>query len=438
MPDEESLAEMTGRYQKLLESNGTIAFKKNDDFSANEDMSSALYLEEYQQDRLTSESGSYDRRVGFDKIGRKTYECVRTFAMIARFRKRLNERVEAWIEEIQDTPDGRKLARHLTLGAYARRNGSVQDFFFSIITDIFQSLENAKRLLDDNIFLYREVSSDIFLIRMLNLDAFGYFNFVTRHMPSDGQLGETYFLRICMALYATENGAERTEADSWEEIWKDIFSEVCRFIGKTAGNYADKPECDYGFVEVDSGESTLKEQAKEHLFRLAEAADAYSNKDLSLSETIDVAGDLVDYLRALRYAALEKTKKSGAAERRHQRILERYQSDLNHCCYLAMNYLQLVYEYKASMRTIQEAVFCGERVLAEDLARGSEKLRDLYEEFRETPLWKNYGAAIHRRYCGEPGEAGGAMMDFVLSMHYAGLIRGAKREAAVPGSPPEI
>ena len=45
--------------------------------------------------------------------------------------------------------------------------------------------------------------------------------------------------------------------------------------------------------------------------------------------------------------------------------LETYQGDLQHCCYLCMNYLQLVYEYPSIMESINGSTFRNEKILGE-------------------------------------------------------------------------
>ena len=428
-PEEKVLKDFADDYLRIFTRIGDFSYKESSAFESKKSLEDAVYLYGIQDESLRDVelSSDNDEAMSYESLK----DLMKSFLMVSVFREKLNKYAKEWIEKIQDTPDGRKIARYLSMGAYARLDGSEKDFFFFVASDILKTESESNELLANNIFLYREVTADLFLIRMLNLDSFGYFNVVTRNLPSDGGWGETYMLRICRVLYAIENGKERTDNKTWDSVWLKIFQSMCLYIGKVIKKYVDKQsnggQEQYGYLMVKKKNIPVIE----YLTEFVKVAEKYGAEKLTLNKTLDVSNDFVDYLRAFReaaakeYSEISKIETSGGKER--LKNLETYQGDLQHCCYLCMNYLQLVYEYPSIMESINGSTFRNEKILGDDLIRGNEALIALQKEFASSDLWKKYGKVICDAYNNGSWEGSQVMTEFVLEMHYASLLRGAKR-----------
>ena len=312
----------------------------------------------------------------------------------ATFIKELTRSVSEKVDQFQGTPDGRKIARHLSMGYYYVSDSASIDFMDNMRLSIRRTKTESFDFWDRNIYLYREVASDLFMAKVLGLTQFGYLNYCTQYIPVDGEMDDSYTARVALTIYAMNGTKEALSRESQSFMWKTMFHSLCNYLGKEI------------YKVIDNAAGELSEQLMDIGAGMENYAARPVNNEVKMLELVEVWGKTLSRL----------CDKTG-----NQHI----SGVLMQCSFLCRNFLKVRSRYVAYLGKLSWSA-----ALAEDLAEGGKALGLLHEELRNTSLWRycctigerfNEPAAIDRTESGTFSVQD--MNEFVLQMHYDMLFR---------------
>lgn len=312
----------------------------------------------------------------------------------ASFIKALTESVSDKVDQFQNTPDGRKIARHLAMGYYYASDSSSIDFMDNMRISIHRTQTESLELWERNIYLYREVASDLFMAKVLGLTQFGYLNYCSKYIPVEGEIDDNYSARMALTIYAMNGTKDSSDRESQFNVWKEMFHSLCKYLGMEINGVADKVTAE------------LSAPVKDFVQGMKNYASRPVNNEVKMLQLVEKTGIVL-----ARFG--EKTD-------------EKHTFDvLMHCSFLCRNFLKVCGSYFSYFGKLSWSA-----ALAEDLAKGGEALGKLHEELKDTYLWR-YCCMIRDSF-NEPESVDSAwrsvfsaeeMNEFVLNMHYDMLFR---------------
>ncbi|MCR5293867.1 MAG: hypothetical protein K6E30_01670, partial [Lachnospiraceae bacterium] len=316
--------------------------------------------------------------------------CMRTAAFI----RKLTKSVSNTITEYQHTPDGRKIARYLSMGYYFVSNDSSIDFMELAQNSLLRTRVDSLTIWDENIYMYREIASDLFMVKMLGLTPFGYLNFCTAYIPADGMLNRQFVSRMAMTIYAM-NGSDGSEERGNQYLrWQEIFPAMCRYIESVIREILNESEDKNRTLEI-----------RDRFVDFAERMNHYANLPVKTGDNMQKLAD--QWSQNLKWFSKQKMEES-------------VKYKLMHCVFLCRNFMQIADFYGTEVGEIEWA-----SELSADLVRGGRILDDLHEELRKSSLWQ-YCSLIQAAF-NEPQSANNKVsgvlpaediVNFVLDMHY--------------------
>ncbi len=317
----------------------------------------------------------------------------------ASFIKELTESVSDKVNQFQNTPDGRRIAKHLSMGYYFDSDSNAStDFMENLRLSIRRTSTDSLDFWNKNIYLYREVASDLFMAKVLGLTEFGYLNYCTRYIPADGELEDTFAARMSLTIYAMSGTKEALKNENRSALWERIFHSLCRFIGMNINSLTKNKADEYS------------EELKDFAGRMEHYAALPVNNEIKMLELVDEWGKNLFAL-------------SCKIENEH------IQRMLMNCSFLCRNFWKVCRTYESYLRNLNWS-----DALAEDLAEGGAALGSLHEELKGSSLWKYcrmIGESFNESKAVDETMAGAfsvqAMNDFILNMHYDMLLGGIEK-----------
>ncbi len=323
-----------------------------------------------------------------DKTEEDFYEiCVGA----AGFIRELTRSVTQKVNEFQDSADGGKIARYLAMGDYFVADNVSIDFMEFAQTSLLRTRVDSLEFWNENLYVYREVASDLFMAKVLGLTPFGYLNFCTRYLPADGMLNRLFVSRIALTVYAMSGFEDNVEGTKLYARWQEVFHALCGYIEQVIRSL---------LKEAGDGHKVEKD-----LTDFAERMKYYASQPVKngvkMLDLVDEWGEFLQWF-------LEQTKELPSSH------------ELVHCGFLCRNFVQIASYYGTEVLELQWS-----EELAEDLAGGGKALEQLHAELENSSL-REYCRLIRNAF-NEPKavneENGGTftpkdMTEFVLNMHY--------------------
>ena len=345
------------------------------------------YTDEY-KDEYPEENKEENKEENIHTREKEFYTiCMRT----ASFIKRVTRRVTETVNNYQETSDGRKIARYFAMGYYFISDDASIDFIEFAKNSLLRTRAESIGFLDDNLFMYREIASDLYMVKMLGLTPFGYLNFCTKYIPADGMMNRQFVSRIVMTIYAMNGGDSISEKGKQYLRWQAVFPEMCQYIKGVIRKILTKPE-------------TVKPM-EAHLIDFANRMDHYAKLPIKTR-------DKMQYL-----ANIWSLNLKGICTRLTE---EPVIQELMHCVFLCRNFMQIADFYGTSVGGSEWA-----EELVKDLTDGCKALDALHKEFKKSPLWDycHWIQAVFNEPYGENEviSKGLPMLNvtkFVLDMHY--------------------
>ena len=325
--------------------------------------------------------------------------CIRT----ASFIRKLTEGIAAMVNKYQHTPDGRKVARYLAMGYYFVSDESALDFMEFAQSSLLRTRVNSITIWNEYLYMYREISSDLFMVKMLGLTPFGYLNFCTKYIPADGKLNRKFVSRIAMTIYAMSGRPINEAVENQFAIWRQIFSAMCSYIESVIREIQGKPQ------SVRS--------INHYLDDFAARMNYYSGLPMKTNsgDSMQALADL--WSQNLKWFSTQVEDKS---------VIQK----LVHCVFLCRNFIQIADYYGSEIGKIEWA-----DELSSDLVNGGAALDELQKELEKSPLW-SYCCLIRAAF-NEPNDIQRAHISealpteiaikFVLDMHYDMLFNSIDR-----------
>ena len=353
-------------------------------------------LDEYTDQR--AEEGKHRLEIQFYTI------CIRT----ASFIRRLTEGVAKMLNTYQHTPDGRKIARYLSMGYYFVSDDSSIDFIETAQNSLLRTRIDSLAIWTDNLYMYREIASDLYMVKLLGLTPFGYLNFCTKYIPADGNLNRQFVSRMAVTIYAMSGENKDEGAGDQYSRWLELFSALCSYIESVTREILQKKE-NQEMLEA-LVEPEYETPLREYLKNFAERMNYYAAHP-------EETGDYMQN-RADKFA-------------RHLKWFSTHLKDdfdiqnLMHCIFLCKNFIQIANYYGTEVGEIEWAP-----ELSEDLLKGGRVLEDLHKELEKSSLYE-YCQLIQEAF-NEPQKTNKrvredlpaeAITKFVLGMHYDMLFR---------------
>ena len=259
---------------------------------------------------------------------------------------------------------------------------------------IHRTQTESLELWERNIYLYREVASDLFMAKVLGLTQFGYLNYCSKYIPVEGEIDDNYSARMALTIYAMNGTKDSSDRESQFNVWKEMFHSLCKYLGMEINGVADKVTAE------------LSAPVKDFVQGMKNYASRPVNNEVKMLQLVEKTGIVL-----ARFG--EKTD-------------EKHTFDvLMHCSFLCRNFLKVCGSYFSYFGKLSWSA-----ALAEDLAKGGEALGKLHEELKDTYLWR-YCCMIRDSF-NEPESVDSAwrsvfsaeeMNEFVLNMHYDMLFR---------------
>ena len=316
--------------------------------------------------------------------------CMRT----ASFIRKLTKGVVEMVNEYQHTPDGKKVARYLAMGYYFVSDDSSLDFMEFAQGSLLRTRVNSIEMWNENLYMYREIASDLFMVKMLGLTPFGYLNFCTRYIPADGKLNREFVSRMAMTIYAMDGSTMGEEAENQFLRLPEIFSAMCCYIEGVIRDVYDEQKND----------KTINRYFDDFASRM----NHYSklSKKTNSRENMQALADL--WSQNLKWFCEQVTD-------------ELVVQKLMHCVFLCRNFIQIADYYGIEIGEIEWA-----EELSRDLVNGGTALDELHKELEQSPLWSyccsiqgvfNEPKVAKMNYYSE-SLATEKATKFVLDMHY--------------------
>lgn len=304
-----------------------------------------------------------------------------------------------------------------------------------IAAHIFNSFDKNLDLFQQNIALYREVSSDLYMVKILDLTPFGYINFFIRNIPMETEMAETYLIRFCRVLYSLKGKEVKSKESSlsWKDVFRDIFSGLCSFLRQMSDR--KKKALENVLEERKDLEKTgscilnLRNQFEV----LQSAARLYQNRlkdPAALTEdTLKDSGHALymEYLKPIwETAAMAIVQLAGEnsvnSTETGMRELRGAFDDIKHAAFLCRAFVDVAEEFPQQEAEIEKYPF-----LVEDLTSGNAFLEKLSSEFRKSLLKRSYCSRVASEF-NEPEEGISFssltshkqiwQVDFIMEMHY--------------------
>ena len=316
-------------------------------------------VDENEADHYETMNYLHDHLLNFDYYGLKDETDEEAFVKlcmaVSMFEREINRTIRTTLMNQQDRVNSRKIARLFYIGVYADLDGKERNFADYAESYIVQSLPLSLKFRTDMTDIYREVTSDLYMVKLLGLTPFGYLNFFTRNVPVDDIMAETYEKRFCMVLYALELEKSKGEKIDWESVWTDLYRSVCRHFLKFVERYTSENYKTIIIGDVEEDGKYKKLSAFEYLEHMGITVEYDMEKR-----------DLQDMYDVLRRTAIGVTAIKDRLEPQSSREIiigqERFVSDLMHCRYLCSNLCSLIYEHESVLQSVTSF-----RYLADDL-----------------------------------------------------------------------
>lgn len=385
-----------------------------------------LPLDEMSADDVSAETHRtilqlYDHLVNFyqgpeDLIDEKEFLelCMNT----AKFEFELDVTVRRLLMEQRNLVNSRKIARFLQVGTYADLDGREKGFVNFAESHIITSMPSSLMIVNNMTDVYREVTSDLYMVKVLGLTPYGYLNFFTRNVPVDDIMAETYAKRFCMVLYALESEKSGGSDIDWNRVWIDFYKSVCGHFLRFVHKYEDARYSSILEGEIEVEESPEKSAIADYLKELGDKIS--SCMDETEQDMIVYNLDMIAVCASAIQGSLNPVIGKDIKKER-----EMFLGELLHCRYLCSNLSSLIYAHRELLLGIYAFDY-----LAKDLLDGAKNLSKLHDEFVKSEMWK-YCSCIARSY--NETEAGQTeypdqnrlMTEFVLDMNYSMLYSNA-------------
>lgn len=291
---------------------------------------------------------------------------------------------------------------------------------------IHSSTENLD-LNEQSLAVYREVSSDLFMVKALNLTPFGYLNFFTKQVSMEEYIKDTYIKRFCMVLYAITGEAVRKNENTWRDVFADIFWGICDFLGHVSVQNKERLLLISESRYSESQKEALKKVKKG--FDLLEMASFRGSMDMLQRRPDEEAicdycyGLYTDVLTPMLDNALSMAQFEFENHRAH-RELQKCLGDIKRSIFLCKAFTQIAEEFPEQREAVEKF-----EILTEDLFIGNRNLGQMYQELRESDLMKYYCCKVAQEY-NETGKKYPEAVqrsnisdctwkiDFIMDMHY--------------------
>lgn len=330
--------------------------------------------------------------------------------------------------------DVRKIQRYYNLDQLIVGRKSVNDYMGIFFPYLAHTRTESQEMLDTYLAIYREATSDLFMVKVLGLTLFGYTHLLVGLLPMEGRIGDTYIRRFIMVMYAMKQEKVKLGRETWEGIWVDLFENICEYITKNlkivldmkseeTGEFVKKVKDYYDWMNGFNYDKVLPEKDN-----LDKSVNVEKRKRFA-----SYVSQKVTYLGVLLQKEVEEHFRNESGEDRQSldpsvRILEKVHRRLMTCKYMFEVYLSVYDEFKNYVNVIERF-----SSLAEDLQRGNNNLDLLHKEFEQSDLWA-YCKLIAQRYNGNfkdknedetedvtevaEREFNQRMIEFVYDMHY--------------------
>ena len=392
-------------YDRFFDERSALQERIGEQAKTRDELVSSLRERLFGENRIVTDNESLVLSEGlFDVLssGLPDEDVERSFRIClesASFIRELTKSVTDKINEFQDTPDGRKIARYLSMGYYFVSDNSSIDFMEYAQQSLWRTKTDALEFWQTNLYMYREVASDLFMAKVLGLTQFGYLNFCTRYIPADGVLDETFIARMALTIFSMSGSKEALNKGNRSNLWKRVFHSLCRYICNEIRGFSHRTE---------------KEEISAKLMDFADGMEYFAthpvNNELKMLDNVE--------------------KWNTTLQSYSCKISDEYVSrSLMHCSFLCRNFWKVCRNYDPYL-----GKFCWSNKLAEDLAEGGEVLENLHQELKESSLWKY--CCIIREAFNEPQAMDGDnydifsvqyMNEFVLNMHYDMLFKNIEK-----------
>lgn len=296
-----------------------------------------------------------------------------------------------------------------------------------ISTFIVHSCTENLELIQQSFAVYREVSSDLFMVKALNLTPFGYLNFFTKQVPMEEYIKDTYIKRFCRVLYAITGEAVRKNETTWRAVFTDIFLGICDFLRHVSVQNTERLQ-----HMADSRYTDSQQKALENVrngFVLLEKASVRGSTEMPRrkpdEETICnfCYGIYDDVLTPMWDDALSLTQIKYENHRAH-REFQKCLSDIKRSIFLCKAFTQITEEFSEQKEAVEKF-----EILTKDLFIGNRNLEQMYQELRESDLMKYYCGKVAQEYnetgrkCPEAVQGSDIpdctwKIDFIMDMHY--------------------
>lgn len=347
---------------------------------------------------------------------------------VIEFEYEVNSAFRRLLMDQRDQINSRAIARYLKQGTYADLDGR-EDSFASyaesyIILCQAASIENYVRMLD----IYKEIASDLYMVKLLGLTPFGYLNFYTWNIPVDDFITETYLRRFCIVLFALTvlgKNERREQSYDWDSIEDEVDKEIrkmCRSVFKHVSEFTRKYS-DSKYADVLCGNMEIQNSGDVlHISDYLKQINRKATACIDDSETDDQMTNL--YLISIASCAI-KDSLEYSSERNIAIEQERFVTELMHCRYLCSNLVSLIYEFKQQIQSIKDFEY-----LADDLNNGCCNLNKFHDEFKKSYMWRYCGhfAEVYNEEESQPmdrADANKLIAEFVLDMNYSLLYSNA-------------
>ena len=309
------------------------------------------FAEEYPNYGENQSENEEDNRIDRSREKQFYTICMRA----ALFVRRVTKDVAEMVNEYQNEPDGRKIARYLAMGYYFVSNRSSIDFMELTQSSLLRTKVDSLKLWEDDLYMYREIASDLFMAKMLGLTPFGYLNFCTEYLPADGKLEKVYVSRIAMTIYAMDANATKDEVEDSYLRWRTIFPAMCRYIESEIRSIREKKKSVQKIIE--------------DLDDFADRMDHYSRLPVSTASGDNMQERADEWSRYLKWF-ITKVEDEAVIRR------------LKHCIFLCRTFIQVADFYESEVGKIEWA-----DELSVDLAQGGNALDELHDSLVQSPLW---------------------------------------------------
>lgn len=362
----------------------------------------------------------------------EVFDFLNDCANIQLFYRLFYERLLRYLDARWGDDTSRRIYSYLFENAKYREDGiSILRRYISTFI-VHSSTENLA-LIDQSLAVYREVSSDLFMVKALNLTPFGYLNFFTKQVSMEEYIKDTYVKRFCMVLYAITGEAVRKNETTWRDVFADIFLGICDFLIHVSvqnterllllsdSRYTDSQKIALenvknGFVLLDKGVTWAAAEVRRSTDMPRRKPDEETICNFCYGIYDDVLTPMWDDALSMTQIKYENHR----AHREFQKCL----SDIKRSIFLCKAFTQITEEFSEQKEAVEKF-----EILTKDLFIGNRNLEQMYQELRESDLMKYYCGKVAQEYnetgrkCPEAVQGSYISdctwkIDFIMDMHY--------------------